>query len=181
MYSPSWGDSVFFLSFDEAGGPYDHVPPVPGKTNLYTSPDLAPLEGDIGAIAINPDNYRPCVPPGAQYNNHCDLRLTDPGAHPSDVAAQRGFAAQLGFRVPNLIISPFTRRHYVGHTAMDHTAVVHFLEQRWGILPLTMRDRYQPTLYDFFDFSGKPWATPPAKADLPVPPDVGTTCHATDF
>ena len=29
MSSPSWSDSVFFLSYDEGGGPYDHVPPVP--------------------------------------------------------------------------------------------------------------------------------------------------------
>jgi hypothetical protein len=64
---------------------------------------------------------------------------------------------------------------------MDHTAVIHFLEERWGITPLTTRDRVQPTLYDFFDFAGKPWATPPAKTDVPVPPDVGSTCHAASF
>ena len=33
MASPSWNDSVFFLSYDEGGGPYDHVPPVPGHSN----------------------------------------------------------------------------------------------------------------------------------------------------
>ena len=30
MQSSSWSSSVFFLSYDEAGGPFDHVPPVPG-------------------------------------------------------------------------------------------------------------------------------------------------------
>ena len=29
MASPEWKDSVFFLAYDEGGGPYDHVPPVP--------------------------------------------------------------------------------------------------------------------------------------------------------
>ncbi len=29
MFSPSWKDSVFFLSWDEWGGMYDHVPPIP--------------------------------------------------------------------------------------------------------------------------------------------------------
>jgi phospholipase C len=181
MYSPSWTDSIFFLAFDEAGGPYDHVPPVPGKTNMYTSPNLAPLEGDIAPIAVNPDTYRPCSPPGAQYNKHCDLRPGEPGTHPNDVATQRGFAGQLGFRVPNIIVSPFSRRHYVGHVAMDHTAILKLVEQRWGIPPLTMRDRQQSKLYDFFDFVNKPWATPPPKNDVPVPPDVGTTCHADNF
>ena len=33
MASPEWKDSVFFLSYDEGGGPYDHVPPVPGQSN----------------------------------------------------------------------------------------------------------------------------------------------------
>ena len=29
MNSPSWNDSIFILTFDEGGGLYDHVPPVP--------------------------------------------------------------------------------------------------------------------------------------------------------
>ena len=36
MASPEWKDSVFFLSYDEGGGPYDHVPPVPGHSNENT-------------------------------------------------------------------------------------------------------------------------------------------------
>ena len=31
MASPEWKDSVFFFSYDEGGGPYDHVPPVPAS------------------------------------------------------------------------------------------------------------------------------------------------------
>jgi phospholipase C len=75
----------------------------------------------------------------------------------------KGFAAQLGFRVPNMVISPFTRRHYVSHMPMDHTAVIKFVENRFigSTAHLTARDAAQPTLLDFFDFSGVPWATPP--------------------
>jgi phospholipase C len=176
MASPSWGDSVFFPGFDEGGGPYDHVPPVPGQTNKFTSSALAPVEGDIGPIAVNADGFLPCPPatPGV-YTNHCDLRPNNPGTHPGDAATISGFAAQLGFRVPNLIVSPFSRRHYVGHKAMDHTAVLRFLELRFGLPPLTRRDAAQPDLLDFFDFTGKPWATPPT--GVPAPPAVGSTCH----
>jgi phospholipase C len=182
MYSPSWTDSVFFLAYDEAGGPYDHVPPVPGKTNINTDPNLAPLEGDVKAIAYNPDVYNPCPPLNpAQYNRHCDLRLGDPGMGMMDVPRVYGFAGQLGFRVPNFIISPFSRRHYVGHLAMDQTAVLHFLEERWGVGSLTLRDHAQPDLLDFFDFVGKPWATPPPQNEVPIPPQVGSTCHADNF
>lgn len=182
MFSPSWKDSVFFLSFDEAGGPYDHVPPVPGVTNKNTSASLAPVEGDVRPIAVNPDGFPPCLPqtPGV-FSNHCDLRSVDPGAHPADAAAQSGFAAQIGFRVPNIIVSPFARRHYVGHTAMDHTAVVRFLETRFSLPALTSRDAAQPNLLDFFDFTGAPWATPPAQTAIPAPPAVGSTCHPATF
>jgi phospholipase C len=74
-----------------------------------------------------------------------------------------GFAAQLGFRLPNFVVSPFTRRHYVSHIPMDHTAVIKFVENRFigSAAHLTARDAVQPDLLDFFDFNAIPWAIPP--------------------
>jgi phospholipase C len=163
MASTSWKDSVFFLSYDEGGGPYDHVPPVPGHSNQNTDASLGTIP-DISGIAVNPDSYNPCVPPGGTPTIHCDLASTDPGANSADAAAQQGFAAQLGFRLPNIVISPFTRRHYVSHIPIDHTAVLKFVESRFisGTAHLTNRDAAQPNLLDFFDFNGIPWSTPPA-------------------
>jgi phospholipase C len=79
-----------------------------------------------------------------------------------------GFAAQLGFRLPNIIISPFTRKHYVSHTPMDHTAVIKFVENRFigSSANLTARDAAQPNLLEFFDFTGIPWSTAPTP---PIP------------
>jgi phospholipase C len=162
MDSSSWNDSVFFFSYDEGGGPYDHVPPVPGHSNDYTDPSLGPIP-DIASIAVNPDAYGPCIPATTPATLHCDLRTTSPGANPGDAPAVNGFAAQLGFRLPNIIISPFSRRHYVSHIPMDHTAIIKFVENRF-IGPsahLTARDAAQPDLLDFFDFTNVPWATPP--------------------
>ena len=179
MSSPSWHDSVFFLSYDEGGGPYDHVPPVPGHTNMNTDAVLG-VTTDISSIAVNPDSYFPCAAPISSTTGlptpttHCDLvnhgTFADPGYNPGDAAAVNGFAAQLGFRLPNIIISPFTRRHYVSHTPMDHTAVIKFVENRF-IGPsahLTNRDAAQPNLLEFFDFNNIPWATPPAAPPAPV-------------
>ncbi|MBV9669439.1 MAG: hypothetical protein JOZ43_00655 [Acidobacteriales bacterium] len=182
MYSSSWQDSVFFFAFDEAGGLYDHVPPVPGYTNKFTDSGMKSIEGDVSPISVNPDSYLPCPPatPGV-YTNHCDVRPGAPGAKTTDAAHIYGFAAQIGFRVPNMIISPFARRHYVGHRSMDHTAVLRFLEERYNLPALTKRDAAQPDLLDFFDFNAKPWLTPPAQTGLPVPPPVGSTCHANNF
>jgi len=162
MASPEWKDSVFFLSYDEGGGPYDHVPPVPGHSNDNTDASLGTIP-DISQIAVNADSYNPCVPLGGTPTLHCDLAPGDPGANSGDAPAIQGFAAQLGFRLPNAIISPFTRKHYVSHTPMDHTAVIKFVENRFigSTAHLTARDAAQPDLLEFFDFTGVPWATPP--------------------
>jgi phospholipase C len=192
MASPEWTDSVFFLSYDEGGGPYDHVPPVPGQSNINTDAMVGstPVAGipDISTIAVNADSYNPCVPPNppGTATLHCDLTATppDPGATSGDAAAVSGFAAQLGFRLPNIVISPFTRTHYVSHIPMDHTAVIKFVENRF-IGPsahLTARDAAQPNLLDFFDFTGVPWATPPTPPAPVTAQSLGyNSCTPTSF
>ena len=178
MQSPSWASSVFFLSYDEPGGPFDHVPPVPGHSNDNTDASLGTIP-DIGTIAVNADSYNPCLPPGGTATLHCDLTPSDPGANPGDAPAQQGFAAQLGFRLPNLVISPFTRKHYVSHIPMDHTAILKFVESRFinASTNLTNRDAAQPNLLDFFDFTNIPWATPPTPPAPNAPPGQCTPAN----
>jgi phospholipase C len=172
MASPEWNDSVFFFSYDEGGGPYDHVPPVPGHSNDYTDSSLGPIP-DISTIAVSPDSFKPCLPVSGNATTHCDLHPSFPGGHPGDAAAVNGFSAQIGFRLPNMVISPFTRRHYVSNIPMDHTAILKFVETRFiGTSNyLTAREAAQPSLLDFFDFTGVPWATPPSP---PAPVTSGT-------
>ena len=174
MTSPEWKDSAFFFSFDEGGGPYDHVPPVPGHSNDKTNASLGTI-ADISTIAVNADSYKPCVPSSGTATLHCDLRSSSPGAHSGDAAAVNGFAAQLGFRVPNMVISPFARRHYVSHVPMDHTAIIKFVENRFidGSAHLTARDAAQPDLLNFFDFNNVPWATPPTPPAPVTPSSLG--------
>jgi phospholipase C len=178
MTSSAWKDSVFFPSYDEGGGPYDHVPPVPKRSNNLTSAGLGSIP-DISAIAVNPDSYNPCVPTGGKPTIHCDLEASSPGAHSGDAAVVNGFAAQIGFRTPNVVISAFTRRHYVSHIPMDHTAIINFVENRFiGVSThLTARDAAQPNLLDFFDFTNVPWATPPT----PPTPLPAQACAPTQM
>jgi len=48
--------------------------------------------------------------------------------------------AFLGFRVPAIIASPFTRGTGVSNMVCDHTSVLKLIEWRWGLQPLTRRD-----------------------------------------
>jgi phospholipase C len=126
MTSRSWSDSVFILTYDEAGGLYDHVAPQPA-----VSPDgIAPKDLEPGDI---------CTAPGGA---NCDFNYT-------------------GFRVPLLVISPYTKKNYVSHTVADYTAILKLIETRFNVPALTKRDAAQIDMTEFFDFQNVPWATPP--------------------
>jgi len=52
--------------------------------------------------------------------------------------------ALLGFRVPTIVASPWTRgdpsNPTVNSTVFDHTSILKLIEWRWGLAPLTARD-----------------------------------------
>jgi phospholipase C len=80
-----------------------------------------------------------------------------------------------GFRVPLVVVSPFTKQNFVSHQARDFTAILKLIEDRFGISPLSNRDAIQVGLEDptsgFFDFANVPWKTPPT--NLPQQADFG--------
>jgi len=66
-----------------------------------------------------------------------------------------------GFRVPLIVISPFTKKNYVSHTVADYTAILKFIETRFSIPALTKRDAAQMDMTEFFDLQNVPWSNPP--------------------
>jgi phospholipase C len=78
-------------------------------------------------------------------------------------------------RVPNMVISPFAKKNFISHTPMDYTAYLHFIETRWSLPTLTARDAAMPDMTEFFDFTNKPWATPPS----PPPQNMAGVCDFT--
>ena len=132
MTSSAWQDSVFFLSYDEGGGFYDHVPPAQTISPDSIPPVLAP--NDVCAVNTGPA---------------CDFVYT-------------------GFRLPNFVVSPFSKPGYVDHTPMDTTAILKFIELRFGLKALTARDAAQPDISFFFDFTGKPNLNPPTPPSQPT-------------
>ncbi len=67
-----------------------------------------------------------------------------------------------GFRVPLIVISPFTKKNYVSHTVTDYTAILKLIETRFNLSALTARDQQQFDMTEFFDFQNPPWMTPPS-------------------
>lgn len=75
---------------------------------------------------------------------------------------------QSGFRVPVIVISPWTKAHFVSHVNRDSTAILKFIETRFGIPALTARDAAQDNMTEFFNFTTPQIPTPPG--NLPVQP-----------
>jgi phospholipase C len=109
MGSPMWKDTAIFVTWDDYGGFYDHVPP--------------PQVDDFG----------------------------------------------FGIRVPLLLISPYARSGYVDHTLGEFSSVLRFIEDNWGLSPLTARDRDAQNLSEAFDFTQEPLPPDPmpTRTDCP--------------
>lgn len=67
-----------------------------------------------------------------------------------------------GYRTPLIVISPFSKKHYVSHTVADSTAWLKLVETRFQVSNLTKRDQAQMDMTEFFDFVNVPWQTPPS-------------------
>jgi phospholipase C len=61
-----------------------------------------------------------------------------------------------GFRAPALLVSPYAKRGYVDHTTLDFTSILKFIEDNWGLKPLTARDRRASSLASGLDFARPP-------------------------
>jgi hypothetical protein len=118
----------------------------------------------------------------------CPAFVNDPaGPFPIDCAT----FDQLGFRVPFVAISPFSKPHYVSHTIGDHTSMLALIEKRFLPAPggdgdadhddkhlfLTKRDEHASTLEDLFDFAKAPSID--TQVGLAAPPAVDCTPGAT--
>jgi phospholipase C len=118
--------------------------------------------------------------PGGFYDHVPPQSAVPPDAiqFPTDGSTQSGTACAndstdpicgfffTGFRVPVIVVSPFSKKNYVSHQPMDYTAMLKLIETRFNLPSLTARDAAQPDMTDFFDFVNVPWATPPS--DIPT-------------
>jgi phospholipase C len=87
-----------------------------------------------------------------------------------------GSDGRRGFRVPALVISPWSPRGNVAHGLYDHTSVLKMIEWRWSLRPLTVRDGSANNLAEVLDFNHANLNAP--AFDVPAGP-FGGLCLTT--
>jgi phospholipase C len=73
---------------------------------------------------------------------------------------------QMGFRIPAVAFSPYTIKGGVSHVRFGHESILKLIEYRFGLRPLTRRDRYANNIGVSFD-----WSKNAAKVEVPDLPD----------
>jgi phospholipase C len=77
-----------------------------------------------------------------------------------------------GFRVPTVLVSPYVKRKSVSSKIYDHSSVLRFIEKRWDLQPLTVRDATANDIGDEIDLS----ITVSAAPQFEVPGPFAFTC-----
>lgn len=129
-----WSKTVLLLMFDENDGFFDHMPP-PAPPSRDASGALA------GASTVDTrGEYHEIVA----------------GAEKDDTLAHLHGVYGLGPRVPMYVLSPWTKGGWVNSQVFDHTSVLRFVEQRFGVAEPNIspwRRAVCGDLTSIFDFS----------------------------
>lgn len=102
-----WKKTVFILAYDENDGDFDHVPPF-----------VAPYQPGTGVASKNIDTANEFVTR--------EQEMRKKGMKEEDV---RESPIGLGYRVPLVIASPWSRGGWVNSEVFDHTSSLQFLEK----------------------------------------------------
>ena len=106
-----WSKTVLLLMFDENDGFFDHMPPP------------APPSRDAGGALAGAST----VDTQGEYHEHIT------GVEKDDTPAHLHGVYGLGPRVPMYVLSPWTKGGWVNSQVFDHTSVLRFVEQRFGV------------------------------------------------
>src|SRR6202140_634479 len=179
--SPSWKDSIIFITHDEHGGFYDHAKSPKAPQGGALNPDgINP--GQCEDLSNPPASEQPGGGAECSYNfvsttdtsvadaeQLCPALASNPtGPYPAQCANFN----QLGIRIPFIAVSPFAKQHYVSHVVGDHTSMLALIERRFLTINgvryyLTKRDEYANPLEDMFDFTHSPSLNTPVGQALP--------------
>jgi phospholipase C len=126
----------------------------PGGTE-HPPQDIQRGQNSVFDDLVNPVGRSPLWPSVAVF-----VTWDDFGGFYDHVAPPQVDAYGYGFRVPCLILSPFARSGFIDHVVNDHTSILRFVENRFGLTPLSSRDAAANDLTEAFDFgqSARPFS-----------------------
>lgn len=104
-----WKKTIFILNYDENDGYFDHIPPF-----------TAPRPGDVNSGKVSEG-----IDTAPEYVTLQEELSRDT----VDKEDAREGPVGLGYRVPMLIASPWTRGGWVNSEVFDHTSTLQFLEK----------------------------------------------------
>ncbi|EZQ01061.1 phosphocholine-specific phospholipase C [Acinetobacter sp. Ver3] len=124
-----WSQTVLLVNFDENDGFFDHVPsPSAPSREINEAGDIVKVHGKT-TLSEQEISY--------EYFNH--PRVSGSTAQP-ELKMKNGKNENFwhgvygpGVRVPMYIISPWSRGGWVNSQVFDHTSIIQFLEQRFGV------------------------------------------------
>jgi len=119
MAGPGWPRTLLIWTYDEHGGYYDHVPPPPAEP---------PDEVKGHSLLTTANALRWIL---RRFGFWRRLEKIDTGPSTYD---------RYGFRVPAVIVSPFSKPNFVASRTYDHTSILKLIERKWNLPPLTRRD-----------------------------------------
>jgi phospholipase C len=117
---------------------------------------------------------------GGFYDHVPPPEACDPGDFPPEIPATGfpGTFTRLGFRVPLLVVSPYSRPGYVSDRVTDLSSITRFIETRYLLPAMTGRDANAWPLLDMFDFTTPAFMDPPEFPEPPVDAAQSAACRA---
>ena len=94
-----------------------------------------------------------------EHGGYYDHVPPPPAIPPDDILPvltatdQPGAYDRYGFRVPTVVMSPYSKPHFVSHTVYDHTSVLKTIERKWNLPAMTYRDANANDLLDCLDLA----------------------------
>jgi phospholipase C len=148
MHGKGWPHTLLIWTYDEHGGYYDHVAPPPA---------IPPDDVEGKTMAARPTWLQ--VAHRLLFPGHIK-EAENPGEEPMRYD-------RYGFRVPAVLVSPYSRRDCVLSEVFDHTSVLKLLEEKWNLPALTRRDAAALSPLGALDLDGPPAFLEPPQ--LPEP------------
>ncbi|HWE65836.1 MAG TPA: alkaline phosphatase family protein [Acidimicrobiales bacterium] len=109
---------------------------------------------------------------GGYYDHVAPPTAIMPDAIPPNIAQGHGRTPGAynlyGVRVPNAVVSPYSRPHAVTNVVHDHTSVIATIANKWNLPALGWRDANANDMTDYLDLTSPPAFLHPPKLATPA-------------